>query len=119
MLRRASVLAFLIALVALPVEVADAAKRKRPVLRDVLYVGNNWDGTADVIQPRRFGRLARLNIIPDIAERMAEIQADPARMGYFLGIREEVGEATTSSWTTCSPPTTAGSCTCRGRASRT
>ena len=82
----------MIALVALPVDVADAAKRKRPVLRDVLYVGNNWDGTADVIQPRRFRRLARINIIPDIAERMAEIQADPARMGYFLGIREEVGE---------------------------
>jgi YVTN family beta-propeller protein len=71
---------------------ADAAKRKRPVLRDVLYVGNNWDGTADVVQPRRFRRLARINIIPDIAERMAEIQADPARMGYFLGIRQEVGE---------------------------
>ena len=49
---------------------ADAAKRKRPVLRDVLYVGNNWDGTADVVDPRRFKRLARINIIPDIAERM-------------------------------------------------
>src|SRR4029079_7140741 len=59
---------------------ADAAKRKRPVLRDVLYVGNNWAGPADVIQPRRFRRIARINIIPDIAERMAEIQANPERL---------------------------------------
>jgi hypothetical protein len=72
---------------------ADAAKRKRaPALRDVLYVGNNWEGTADVIQPRRFRRTARINIIPDIAERMAEIQANPERLAYFLAIREEVGE---------------------------
>jgi DNA-binding beta-propeller fold protein YncE len=72
---------------------ADAAKRKRaPVLRDVLYVGNNWEGTADVIQPRRFRRTARINIIPDIAERMAEIQANPERLAYFLAIRQEVGE---------------------------
>jgi DNA-binding beta-propeller fold protein YncE len=72
---------------------ADAAKRKRaPVLRDVLYVGNNWDGTADVVQPRRFRRLARINIIPDIAERMAEIQSNPERLAYFLAIREAVGE---------------------------
>ena len=71
---------------------ADAAKRKRPVLRDVLYVGNNWDGTADVVQPRRFRRLARINIIPDIAERMREIESNPERLGYFLAIRQEVGE---------------------------
>ena len=45
-----------------------------------------------MIQPRRFKRLARLNIIPDIDERMEEIQSDPERYGYFLGIREQVGE---------------------------
>ncbi len=39
-----------------------------------------------------FTRIARLNIIPDIAERMAEIQRDPQRLGYFIGIRLLVGE---------------------------
>jgi DNA-binding beta-propeller fold protein YncE len=58
----------------------------------VLFVGNNWDGTADVIGPRTFKRVARLNIIPDRAERMAEIQSSPDDFGYFLGIREAVGE---------------------------
>jgi YVTN family beta-propeller protein len=55
-------------------------------------VANNWDGTADVIDPRRYTRLKRLNIIPDIEQRMAEIQADPVAHGYFLGIRQLVGE---------------------------
>jgi YVTN family beta-propeller protein len=63
-----------------------------PETRDVLYVGNNWDGTADVIDPYTFENLARINIIPDIDERMAEIQSDPERLGYFLAIRELVGE---------------------------
>jgi hypothetical protein len=64
----------------------------------VLFVGNNWDGTADVIrqggtssQPT-FTRVARLNIIPDIQERMVEILTDPERLGYFLAIRELIGE---------------------------
>jgi YVTN family beta-propeller protein len=63
-----------------------------PETRDVLYVGNNWEGTADVVDPYTFQHLARINIIPDINERMAEIQSDPERFGYFLAIRELVGE---------------------------
>jgi YVTN family beta-propeller protein len=62
-------------------------------LRDVVFVGNNWDGTADVIDPHNnFRRVTRINIIPDIDERMAEIMTDPVRLGYFLGIRQLVGE---------------------------
>ncbi len=41
---------------------------------------------------RRYTRVARLNIIPDIDERMLEIAADPVRLGYFLAIRQLVGE---------------------------
>ena len=67
-------------------------KGKKHKTRSVIFVGNNWDGTADVIAPRKFKRLARINIIPDIEERMAEIQSDPERYGYFLGIRQLVGE---------------------------
>jgi DNA-binding beta-propeller fold protein YncE len=93
MLRRAFALTIALALVALPVASADAAAKKRPAkTRDVLYVGNNWDGTADVIQPRKLRRIARINIVPDLAERMSEIQSDPERLGYLLAIRQEVGE---------------------------
>jgi YVTN family beta-propeller protein len=68
------------------------AQETAPETLDVLYVGNNWDGTADVVDPQTFQVLARINIIPDIEERMAEIQSDPERLGYFLAIRQLVGE---------------------------
>ena len=73
---------------------ADAAKKgpKRTTTQDILVVGNNWDGTATVVHPKTFKRIATLNIIPDKAERMAEIEAEPDRIGYFLAIRELVGE---------------------------
>lgn len=61
--------------------------------REVLFVGNNWDGTVDVIsQDGRFRRLGRINVVPDIEKRMREIHTDPVRLAYFLGIREAVGE---------------------------
>jgi DNA-binding beta-propeller fold protein YncE len=76
---------------------ASPAAAKRPfeqrAKRSVIFVGNNWEGTADVIHPRgKFRRIARLDIIPDIEERMAEIMLDPVRLGYFLAIRELIGE---------------------------
>jgi YVTN family beta-propeller protein len=67
----------------------------QPSLREAVFVGNNWEGTADVIvnHPRkRWTRVARLNIIPDLEERLSEVYTDPVRLGYFLGIREAVGE---------------------------
>jgi YVTN family beta-propeller protein len=63
-----------------------------PPTHEVLVVGNNWDGTADVVDAHSFQRLTRLNIIPDAAERTAEIMADPAASGYFTGINLLIGE---------------------------
>jgi YVTN family beta-propeller protein len=80
------------ALIAALVALAIPATAQGAPTRDVLYVGNNWDGTADVVDPNTFQVLSRINIIPDIDERMAEIQSDPERLGYFLAIRELVGE---------------------------
>src|SRR3954447_20649890 len=75
-------------LAALLLSVASAQAATRPVL----WVGNNWDGTADAIDPFNFKKLAHLNIVPDKQERLDEIMLDPARQGYFLGIRQLVGE---------------------------
>ncbi|CQR59973.1 YncE family protein [Streptomyces leeuwenhoekii] len=62
-------------------------------LREVLFVGNNWDGTADVIESTGdFRRIGRIDVVPDKEERLAEIKADPLRLIYFLGIRSSVGE---------------------------
>jgi DNA-binding beta-propeller fold protein YncE len=60
--------------------------------RDVMVVSNNWAGTADLIDPRTYKRLARINVIPDRDERIAEIEADPARKTIFDFIAENIGE---------------------------
>ncbi|MFE0650496.1 YncE family protein [Streptomyces sp. NPDC059534] len=62
-------------------------------LREVMFVGNNWDGTADVIAARGdFGRVGRLNVIPDKEQRLREIYLNPIRLAYFLGVRSGPGE---------------------------
>jgi hypothetical protein len=65
---------------------------QRPDTRQVMFVGNNWDGTADIIDARNYARLARINIIPDKQEREQEIFTNPVRLAFFLGIRLLVGE---------------------------
>ncbi|MPZ60699.1 MAG: serine/threonine protein kinase [Propionibacteriales bacterium] len=68
------------------------AEEKRAT-EPVIFVGNNWDGTADVIEAGgEYRRIGRINIIPDIEQRMAEIYTDPVRLAYFLGIRHLIGE---------------------------
>ena len=59
---------------------------------ETLLVGNNWDGTADVVDPVGFKRITRINIVPDLAIRQAEIMSDPVDAGFYLGIRQLIGE---------------------------
>jgi YVTN family beta-propeller protein len=76
------------------VSVGPAASAEDPLaLREVLLVGNNWEGTADVVASTPdLTPIGRLNIIPDKDERLREIYLNPVRLAYFLGIRETVGE---------------------------
>ncbi|GGW48987.1 YncE family protein [Streptomyces griseoloalbus] len=72
---------------------AGSAPGSSASLREVLFVGNNWDGTADVIESRGdFAKIGRIDVIPDKDERMAEINADPIHWIYFMAIRNSVGE---------------------------
>lgn len=73
-----------------PTPRATAAATSVP--RSVMYIGNNWAGTADVVDSKTFAKVGRVNVVPDYAERMAEIQSDPERLAYFLAIRQAVGE---------------------------
>jgi DNA-binding beta-propeller fold protein YncE len=62
-------------------------------VRRVLFVGNNWDGTADVVTPTPpLQRLGRINVIPDKEQRMTEIESNPDKLAYFLAIRQMIGE---------------------------
>ena len=60
--------------------------------RDVMFVGNNWDGTASVVDARSYRVLRTIDTIPDRAERMAEIATAPDRLAFFLAVRAAVGE---------------------------
>ncbi|WP_433454764.1 YncE family protein [Streptomyces sp. CA-142005] len=79
--------------VAGPATAASAASGISGGLREVLFVGDNWDGTADVIKSSGdFAKIGRINVIPDKAERLAEINADPIKWIYYTSIRNQVGE---------------------------
>ncbi|MFJ4367446.1 YncE family protein [Streptomyces chartreusis] len=72
---------------------ATAADSSAAALREVLFVGNNWDGTADVIKSSGdFAKIGRINVVPDKDQRMAEINANPIKWIYFMAIRNSVGE---------------------------
>ncbi len=78
---------------------ADTGARERPAaagtaaLREVMFVGNNWDGTADVITSRGgLTRIGRINVVPDKDQRLTEIYLNPIKLGYFLGVRLGPGE---------------------------
>ncbi|MEU3776854.1 YncE family protein [Streptomyces sp. NPDC032472] len=75
-----------------PAEPAAAAS-PAAALQEVLFVGNNWEGTADVLASTgNMERLGRIDVIPDKEERLREIYLNPVRLGYFLGIRATAGE---------------------------
>ena len=62
------------------------------VTRPAILVGNNWDGTTDIVDPETFQRLDRIDVAPDREERMAEIMLNPDQLAFFLAIREQIGE---------------------------
>ena len=73
-------------------ETRGALERRSDGVRRVVFVGNNWDGTADVLDPETFERLGRIDVVPDREERMLEITTNAYRFAYFLAIRALIGE---------------------------
>ena len=75
-------------------ELAQRASRNQgdTTQREVMFVGNNWAGTADVIDAHTYERIKRINIIPDRDERMNEIYTNPDKLAFYLAIQQAVGE---------------------------
>ncbi|SNY54222.1 YncE family protein [Paractinoplanes atraurantiacus] len=66
---------------------------KQDELREVMFVGNNWEGTVDVIRSSGdYAKIGRLNVVPDKNQRLTEIALNPIRLAFFLGIRSGPGE---------------------------
>ncbi|MFF1415630.1 YncE family protein [Streptomyces sp. NPDC058289] len=64
-----------------------------PGPREVLFVGNNWEGTADVLASTgNLAKVGRINMVPDKEERLREIYLNPVKLAYFLGVRATAGE---------------------------
>jgi DNA-binding beta-propeller fold protein YncE len=74
-----------VVLALLPAAAADAQTRP------VLIVGNNWEGTADVLDVPSYERLRRISVVPDLAARQAE-NLLPQRLPIALFVRTLVGE---------------------------
>jgi len=69
-----------------------SAGRRDGDVRRAVFVGNNWDGTADILDPDTVERLGRVDVVPDKAQRIQEIATNPYRFAYFLAIRALIGE---------------------------
>ncbi len=62
-------------------------------LRDVMFVGNNWAGTASIVDSSTYRVLkGGVNLVPDKAQELADISADPVRLAYYLLIQQGPGE---------------------------
>ncbi|MCD9874541.1 YncE family protein [Streptomyces guryensis] len=86
-----SVAAALVLTVTAPATAATADSSA--ALRDVLFVGNNWDGTATVLKATGdFAKVGEINVVPDKAQRIAEINADPIKWIYYMAVRNQVGQ---------------------------
>jgi hypothetical protein len=64
-----------------------------PGFRDVMWVGNNWSGTATIIDENSLEVLkSGVDLIPDKAQEMRDIRLSPARLVLFGLVRQLPGE---------------------------
>jgi DNA-binding beta-propeller fold protein YncE len=78
-------------LVAAPSAFASTAENTSG-LRDVIVVGNNWDGTIDIYDPHTYQRIKKLNAVPDKEERLEELTSSIKRRIVSTFIKEVIGE---------------------------
>jgi DNA-binding beta-propeller fold protein YncE len=64
-----------------------------PSLQEVMFVGNNWDGTVDVIHSSgTFAKIGRIDVVPDRTQRLTEIYLNPIKLAFYLGVQQGPGE---------------------------
>lgn len=69
-----------------------AAQALDAITRPVVFVGNNWEGSIDVIDASTYQKVGRINGIPDKQARLNEIYLNPVKLAAFLAIRTMIGE---------------------------
>jgi DNA-binding beta-propeller fold protein YncE len=91
-MRRSTALGVALVLAASGVAAQSATAGRRPAVRKVMFVGNNWDGTATVVDAKTFTVLRTIDIVPDRDQELAAIRTNPVRLAYYLAIQQAVGE---------------------------
>jgi hypothetical protein len=62
-------------------------------MREIMLVGNNWDGTASIVDATTYQVLRRgIDLVPDKAEELAEIRRSPDRLAMYYLVRYGPGE---------------------------
>jgi hypothetical protein len=62
-------------------------------LRDVMWVGNNWAGTATVVDATTYEVLTRgVDLIPDKKQELRDIRSDPVELAFYTAIKLGPGE---------------------------
>ncbi len=73
--------------------VVGSATAAPPGFRDVMWVGNNWDGTATIVDERSLKVLKTgVNLIPDKEQELQDIRLAPDRLAFYLLIQQGPGE---------------------------
>ena len=58
-----------------------------------MWVGNNWAGTASIVDAQKLKVLKRgVNLIPDKEQELADIRLDPERLAFYIAIQQGPGE---------------------------
>jgi hypothetical protein len=70
--------------------VENEATSQSTATKDVLLVGNNWDGTVELVDAVTFAKLDKINVVPDLQQRLDEMTLDE-RAAYYI-IRQQAGE---------------------------
>ena len=71
----------------------DAASTATTGLRDVMWVGNNWAGTASIVDAKTLKVLKRgVNLIPDKEQELADIRTSPDKLAFYTAIQQGPGE---------------------------
>ncbi len=71
----------------------EPAAAATPKLRDVMLVGNNWAGTATIVDARTRKLLKTgVNLVPDKEQELADIRKKPDQLAFYYLIQQGPGE---------------------------
>jgi hypothetical protein len=76
-----------------PVSAAPAPAADPPALHDVMFVGNNWAGTATIVDAHTLKVLRTgVDLVPDKQQELSDIYLSPDKLAFYLAIQQGPGE---------------------------